>query len=180
MQPLIYDLLPELKAAGDSAEQSAHLDIEAYELGDKVFALPEGIDYNIILSHTGEGILVSGVLKTVLSTECDRCLDPARLEISSEIEGYYLFEEPEEVSEDDEEYELVVDDTIDLAPALESALVLEIPFVVLCKDDCEGLCPQCGCNLNRESCSCADVPDPTHPFAQLAALKGALLSEEEK
>ena len=51
------------------------------------------------------------------------------------------------------EFSLVSEDhTIDLSDAFLSALVMETPFVVLCREDCRGLCPVCGANLNEEDC----------------------------
>ena len=71
------------------------------------------------------------------------------------MDGYYLFHEPERLAEDEDEadYELVSpDNTIDLSASLVSALVMDTPFVVLCRDDCRGLCPVCGANLNEGDC----------------------------
>ena len=63
----------------------------------------------------------------------------------------------EEDEEEGADYSLVgADSTIDLSDALTSALVMELPYVVLCKDDCAGLCPVCGENLNRVDCGHAE------------------------
>ena len=109
---------------------------------------------------------------------CDRCLEDAEFDIAGEVDEYYLFEEPEEVGddEDDADFSLVGDDeTIDLGSAVLSALVMETPFVVLCKEDCKGLCPVCGENLNERDCGhAAQIEEsrrPANPFAALAGLK---------
>ena len=44
---------------------------------------------------------------------------------------------------------------IDLVPLIVAALLLEVPLVPLCDDDCKGLCPQCGANLNEGPCGCS-------------------------
>ena len=51
-----------------------------------------------------------------------------------------------------------------------SALVLEAPFAPLHDDDCAGICPECGADLNTEPCDCASKPDPDNPFAALGDL----------
>ena len=91
-----------------------------------------------------------------------------------------LFEEPEDAGEggdDDDEldFSLVSDDnTIALSDALLSSLVMETPFVVLCRPDCKGLCPVCGANLNEEDCGHAAQMEEERlkasPFAVLASL----------
>ncbi|MEE1210367.1 MAG: DUF177 domain-containing protein, partial [Parafannyhessea umbonata] len=73
------------------------------------------------------------------------------------VDEYYLFKAPAEPMADDEDddvdFALVGDDsTIDLTDALSSALLMETPFVVLCREDCKGLCPVCGANLNEVDC----------------------------
>ena len=52
------------------------------------------------------------------------------------------------------------DDTLDLAPLVRDALVLELPMAPLCRDDCAGLCPQCGANRNEGQCGCVAPRDP--------------------
>ena len=112
---------------------------------------------------------------------CDRCLERAEFDVASEVDEYYLFEEPENLGEDEDEadYELVsADRTIDLSGALVAALVMETPFVVLCREDCRGLCPVCGANLNVEDCGHAAELEAererermeSSPFSALAGL----------
>ena len=67
--------------------------------------------------------------------------------------------------------------TIDLSYAIADAVVMDTPFVVLCRPDCAGLCPTCGANLNEASCTCADkleddyAASDSNPFAALKNLK---------
>lgn len=172
MDPVLIDLLPELSSAGDTIERAAHLDWPSYTLGDKEYSLDKGLDYNVLLTHTGEGILLSGLLRAQVSTDCDRCLDPAHFELASEVESYFVREIPVDAADEEQDFELIVDDKVDIAPALLAALALDTPYVSLCKDDCKGLCPHCGANLNHESCECSQAElDPFNPFSKLAQLK---------
>ena len=181
MEPLIISLDERLASAGDALPLAGHLDLVSYELGDHEFALPEGVDYDLVLTNAGEGILATGILRAHAVGTCDRCLERAELDIAGEVDGYYLFEEPERLAEDEDEadFELVsADRTIDLSGALLSAIVMETPFVVLCREDCAGLCPVCGANLNEEDCGhAAELAEQrereraeSSPFSALAGL----------
>ena len=71
---------------------------------------------------------------------CSRCLDEIELE-----------------SSEDYSFEYIVDPTtvsIDLGEDIRQEVILDVPARVLCKEDCKGLCPKCGSNLNKEICRC--------------------------
>lgn len=178
MQPVILALDARLGEAGDTLPLKGHLDETSYTLGEREFSLPSGIDYDLMLTNAGEGILATGILTTHVVGTCDRCLSPAEFDVSGEVDEYYLFEEPEDTGDDDDDeldFSLVsADNTIDLSGALLSTLVMETPFVVLCRPDCKGLCPVCGANLNEEDCGhAAQIEEDrlkARPFAVLASL----------
>lgn len=178
MEPVLVHVDERLRGAGDTLPLAGHIDQASYQLGDHEFALPDGIDYDLILTNAGEGILATGILRARALGTCDRCLEEAELDISGEVDGYYLFEEPEQLSDDEDEVDFYLvgeEDMIDLAPALNDALIMETPFVVLCRPDCKGLCPHCGANLNEGPCDCAERVREEElsnsPFAALAGLK---------
>lgn len=178
MQPVILALDARLGEAGDTLPLKGHLDETSYTLGEREFSLPSGIDYDLMLTNAGEGILATGILTTHVVGTCDRCLSPAEFDVSGEVDEYYLFEEPEDTGDDDDDeldFSLVsADNTIDLSGALLSTLVMETPFVVLCRPDYKGLCPVCGANLNEEDCGhAAQIEEDrlkASPFAVLASL----------
>ncbi|WP_072499938.1 YceD family protein [Olsenella phocaeensis] len=156
-----------LAEAGDTLPLSGHVDQEGYSLGEHEFSLPEGMDYDLVLTNVGEGILATGMVRAHVVGTCDRCLDPAEFDVDGEVDEYYLFKDPgtfpESDDEDEVDYSLVLPDhSIDLGEAINSALLMETPYVVLCREDCAGLCPVCGTNLNHEDCGHA---------AQLEALR---------
>ena len=155
---VVVSLDDRLANAGDTLPVVGHVDLASFVLGDRSFSLPDGMDFDLMLTNAGEGVLATGILRARVVAACDRCLDEACLDVAGEVDEYYLFSEPDPgVLEEDEEegpdYSLVgPDSTIDLAPALTSAFVMEIPYVVLCREDCAGLCPVCGENLNHVDC----------------------------
>ncbi len=155
---LIQILDERLANPGDSLPVAGHMDKEGYELGTHQFTLPDGLDYDLILTNAGEGILATGMVNAHVAGTCDRCLGDAEFDLACEVDEYFLFHEPNEPvdvgdDEDEVDYSLVGDDnTINLGEALELALLMETPYVVLCREDCAGLCPECGANLNEEDC----------------------------
>ena len=87
---------------------------------------------------------VTGVCTAV----CDRCLEPALLPLEAELNTVLTLES----SEDDSV--TVESGKIDLDKTAYDALVLALPTKILCKEDCLGLCPTCGKNLNDGDCGC--------------------------
>ena len=160
---------------------AGHIEDERYELGEHEFSVPHGFDYDLMLTNAGEGILATGIVRGDVVGTCDRCLERAEFSLAGEVDEYYLFKAPSETGslgedEDDVDFSLVGDDhTLDLTEALEAAVLMETPFVVLCRDDCKGLCPVCGENLNLRDCGhAAQIEEErlaSSPFAALRALK---------
>ena len=178
MNPVIFALDERLGNPGDTLSLAGHLDESGYELGEHEFELPEGIDYDLALTNAGEGILVTGMIRCHVKGACDRCLEDAEFDIAGEVDEYYLFEEPEDPESYEDGFELVSEDrTIDLSDAIADAVVMDTPFVVLCRPDCAGLCPTCGANLNEAPCACEDkqkddyAASDSNPFAALKNLK---------
>lgn len=176
--PVLVDLTDRCENPGDSYPVAGGVDVSAYRVGEKELSLPEGISYDVVFTNAGDGILVSGLVRAHVDGTCDRCLDPASFEVAGEIEEYYLFNEPENEDAYEDGFEILGEDrVIDLSGAIMDAVVMDTPFVVLCKPDCKGLCPHCGANLNHETCDCAEkaveraVSDAGNPFAALKNLK---------
>ena len=183
IESVIVTLDDRLSEVGDTLSYAGHIDMTSYDLAGRTLELPEGIDYDLVLTNAGEGILATGILRAHVVSSCDRCLDEATLEVAGEVDEYYLFHEPDEgVLEEDEEegpdYALVGPNaTIDLADALASAFVMEIPYVILCKEDCKGLCPVCGENLNHVDCGHAALREAEQEAERMAASPFAALKD---
>lgn len=118
------------------------------DLGIEVIGVPQGADVELDLRFevVTEGVLVSGTAAAQLRGQCSRCLDDIEENASFDVQELYFY--PGNEVEEDES--VVVEDTIDLEEALRDAVVLELPFTPLCEEDCLGLCPECGANLNDD------------------------------
>jgi uncharacterized protein len=142
----------------------------------------EGTDFNLRepvrvqgrLQAIGEGRYYwQGTARTVVRGECRRCLTPVDTPVNLEIGA--LFAQDPDALEDPDSYSVAPDATeIDVTPAVREELLLAAPRYVLCRDDCKGLCPQCGQDLNAGPCGC--VPASDLRWQPLKALKDKLRS----
>jgi uncharacterized protein len=93
-----------------------------------------------------EGVLVTGSAVAPLAGECARCLDP--LTATTEVSFQELYRYQPDPGEDEADEELFLDgDLLDLGPAFRDAVVLALPLSPLCREDCPGLCAECGVRL---------------------------------
>ena len=128
----------------------------------------------VSLMNTGDGILATGSVDITLGTECSKCLVAFDLPVMAGIESLYLTEEEAETLGGEEDWEPVDGESVDLAPAIRSAVLLALPYAPLHDENCAGICPGCGCDLNKESCRCAGEESTPHPFD---ALKDLMLDD---
>jgi len=112
-------------------------------------------------------IRLRGRLSAGLELQCARCLDPVKQDVSRDFELLYrplgADAGRDELSVTDAEAEIgyYQGEGILLEDVLREQVLLALPLKVTCRDDCKGLCPQCGKNLNHEQCSCSiEVEDP--------------------
>jgi uncharacterized protein len=116
-------------------------------LGLVLIGVPEGasLDLDLRLESVMEGVLVSGTVAGPVTGECGRCLGPVSSEVVVDIQELYVYPDSttDETAEDGEVSRLQ-GDLIDLEPALRDAVVLALPANPLCREDCPGLCPECG------------------------------------
>lgn len=121
------------------------------------------------LQGTGEGRYYwHGHLHTTVAGECRRCLTTVRAPVAVEVGA--LFTSDADAADDPDAYRLQSHDTeVDLRPVVREELALAVPRFVLCRDDCRGLCPSCGKDLNAGPCGCQPTGDPR--WRSLADLK---------
>lgn len=129
------------------------------ELGIEVLRVPEGskIELDLRLEAVMEGVLLTGTAAADLEGECARCLEPIADDILVRLQELYVYDDDNNPVADDEESDVsrLEGELIDLEPVLRDGVVLALPFQPLCRDDCPGLCPDCGARL-------ADDPGHQH------------------
>ena len=132
-------------------------------------ALEGPLQLDLTLESVVEGILVRGTVDVDLELPCARCLSPQRLEHTVPVAE--MFMDPRKVDPEDDEDGYRIDDDLahlDLAPMLRDTVVMEVPVRVLCREDCQGLCPVCGTDRNETDCGHRPDEEPDPRWAALA------------
>lgn len=129
------------------------------------------------MTRTPKGVLVDVHAHGFVEYECSRCLtsyqQPIDLDFSEEYYQTVNVNTGVRLPSPDQDDAFLIDDThrLDLADAMREYVLLEEPSAPRCREDCQGLCPQCGKNLNEGECSCTpDIGDER--FAALGRLLG--------
>lgn len=129
------------------------------DVGESDFALDE-VRITCNVRKLQQSVFLNGAIETVIHMTCSRCLETAILPVSAPFRYTLVPATPEEsreeieLSEEDLEYGYYEGDIVDCDPLIYEQIVLQIPIKVLCMEDCRGLCPGCGTNLNLGACNC--------------------------
>jgi uncharacterized protein len=115
-------------------------------------------EVDVTLRPFAGGIEVDGTVTAPWTGICRRCAEPVAGELRIHVRE--RFAEAPLSGPSDEEIYPITDDDIDLGPMVRDAIVLELPMAPLCREDCAGLCPQCGANRNEGGCDCVAPRDP--------------------
>ena len=138
-------------------------DVEAVQidLGDEG-AVEGSAHFEGELFREGSQTHLRGTVKVSVELQCTRCVEPLTMALEIPFEDVFVDASEERIEKDlevpvtDLDVELVAADELDLADIIREQILLNLPEQVLCKEDCKGLCPQCGANRNRQDCDCGD------------------------
>lgn len=180
--PLVIDTRRLVRRPGSMVEEVFEAPAPA-DFGTDVLAVPEGdpLDIELRLESVMEGVLASGTVRATATGACVRCLEAIEYPIEDTFQE--LFAYPDRAAhhrevgdaEDDDESHVLEGDSLDLEPLLRDAVVPTLPFQPVCREDCPGLCSECGRPL---------ADDPTHQHEILdprwAALQSLAADETEE
>lgn len=176
----------ELFALAESSRFEGSLELPQLIIGPDDYAFADPVSWWVEVTNTGSALLVVGQAEGTASVACSRCLEDVVYDFDGQVEGYFLIDgqagEEFEGDEDDAPLEdefdvLPADHIVDLEPLITAALIIDAPQVPLCRDDCAGLCPTCGANLNEGDCGCGrdsaleEFDRESNPFSALANFK---------
>jgi uncharacterized protein len=116
-------------------------------LGLELIRVPAGapIALTLRMESVSEGVLVTGGVQAELTGECGRCLREIGETLDVEFQELYAYaHSTTDETADEDEVGRMQGDLIDLEPALRDSVVLALPNNPLCREDCPGLCPECG------------------------------------
>ena len=141
---------------GASRDFAYEMDLSQVKFfGEKPFDRPVKVSGTV--RNMAGALQLEGEAETVLDTRCDRCLKPMTVEMDLPVETL-LAEELED--EENDEIFLLTDGGIELDEVFSTACILAMDGKHLCKEDCKGLCPTCGKDLNEGPCNCGKELDP--------------------
>ena len=153
-----------IDSPGQSASFQTSLDLSDLDFGGVSLAA-EPVEASGQVKNTAGVLLLTGELSTTLHCVCDRCANPFRLPFRLPVNAVLTASEDAEDESSDEWTFCLTDDCADLDEILTTAFVFGVPAKLLCSEDCQGLCPICGADLNNGPCGCKKPVDP-----RLAAL----------
>ncbi|QQS32883.1 MAG: DUF177 domain-containing protein [Acidobacteriota bacterium] len=135
-------------------QDEVELDDEAKLVGDAAFSGT--------VRKEGVRVLVEGTVTADVEMPCSRCLEKTTFTTNAHFVDVLVDSEYEptdaelQVSDDGLDESLVIGGEVELAELVRERILLELPEICLCSDDCKGLCPKCGVNWNTGSCDCSD------------------------
>lgn len=143
------DLRSVFETEGSKKEIREELDEREYELfGVKPFV--ERISVRGEAANRAGVVTLSVQVSFPLRVACDRCLE----EFTRQYDYSFHHTLVRQLQDEWQDYILVEDGVLNLEELILSDILLELPTKLLCKEECKGLCPHCGCNLNHQSCDC--------------------------
>jgi uncharacterized protein len=178
---MIVDLR-ELRERGEPLFVEADFPESALTIRSETVSLASPARARFKVTMSGDRVRVNGQLEAELNVSCSRCLKqlPERLKKNIDLEYWpdpAVEKEGEEIalSYDELDIGFYRNDRLDLSAVSGEQILLDLPMKPVCREDCKGLCPQCGIDLNEATCSCE--PDTLDPrWASLQDLKKKLQS----
>jgi len=130
---------------------------------DEEFRITAPVNFVGDVHKDGHKARLTGRVTATLECDCSRCLEPYSIPVDAKLDLLFLplaevtteaTEEERAVEEDDLGVSYYKDETIDLGEVVREQFYLALPMKPLCQEACKGLCPVCGANRNRETCTC--------------------------
>jgi len=117
------------------------------------------VDVNCLITKTSGTVFIKGTFSSFINIYCSRCLECTSMPIGGDFAYTLIPAKAEtrgdlELTQEELEISYYQGDFIDLTPIICEQIILQIPIKALCSEECKGLCPHCGTNLNTSSCNC--------------------------
>ncbi len=147
---------------------------------------PCELEVDLLMTRCGDAVTVQGSARGVFWLSCGRCLGPCRVDLDEPSMHLTYLPPPSEM---DQDQELEPDDLdtathdgveVDLEPLLREQLVLVIPIQLFCRPECKGICPDCGKDLNTETCGCGDERAEQEEQLETSPWKRAMMQLKEE
>lgn len=154
-----------LKTPGQTYGFEAKTGWSDMEYGGRYVKFAEPVSLVGTYVFDNDGFTLKGTIMTALDSECARCTAPFVEKLEIEFSERFV----KEISDDDDESYVFTGTVIDITQMIRDNILLNLSISSICSEDCLGLCPVCGCNLNISRCDCI-VKDSDNPFHKLEQL----------
>ena len=158
---MLIDFRELLSGSGNEISYPANIDMTSLDDGVNKYPVIRKEPFVIQAYKTGnDKVQIQCEGSVTLSIPCDRCLEPVEINIDFNVDDVIEFNKTES-DEEQEEKDYIDGYNLDVDRLIFGELLVSIPGKILCREDCKGLCPVCGTNLNVAECGCdRDVLDP--------------------
>ena len=158
---MLIDFRELLSGSGNEISYPATIDMTSLDDGVNRYPVIRKEPFVIQAYKTGKDkVQIQCEGSVTLSIPCDRCLEPVEINIDFNVDDVIEFNKTES-DEEQEEKDYIDGYNLDVDRLIFGELLVSIPGKILCREDCKGLCPVCGTNLNVAECGCdRDVLDP--------------------
>lgn len=168
-KPLVFSVLDLGRSPGSELTRTRTVPAPGYVQAG-LAGVPEGADVqlSVRMEAVSEGVLVTAAAHAPVTGECARCLEPVHQQVNVKVQE--LFGYSAEDGPDAADGYALQGDLLDLEPALHDALVLALPLAPLCREDCPGLCVECGALLAQAGPDHEHAPAVNPRWASLQQL----------
>lgn len=133
---------------GKQYDLDSKINIDEQIAEDRGIKLLDG-NFNGWYSVIDDIVAIKGKITFLLESVCDNCLEEVKLPFSTNFQATFTKGNEEEIYH-------YINNTVDATEAIKDAILLEIPYKLLCSKECKGLCQNCGGNLNKSQCKCSE------------------------
>ena len=154
---------------------------EHFGINQSDCVLMDGVKVCGKLTKIEREVCFAGYVEAPLLVTCTRCLKRFSLQVKNKVQAHFVPREKQyshgsevEISETDIEKEIYKEDRIDLHGPIRDQILLEVPLILLCQENCKGICPECGNDRNYDPCGCENDGQIDPRFAVLQKLKDKL------
>lgn len=155
-----------IKQNGGSINISATEPLEGLQEVDEFangYIFSKDVSVDGVLTNICGHINMNVVAKANWTSKCSRCLAPVEGKVEISIDENFLqIRNPEEVAEEMEDYTFE-GEWLDIDRAVVDAIIVSLPIAQHCNEDCKGLCPDCGANLNENETQCSCLENKINP-----------------
>ncbi len=152
-EPMRVELRGEVELAGP-------LQASGIDPGRSVVPPGAEAEVELVLMPFSGGVEAAGTVRAPWVGTCRRCAEPVSGELVIAVRERFCDLWPDDGPGQDDELYPIVDDVVDFGPLARDAIVLDLPMAPLCRNDCAGLCPECGADRNDGDCGCVAPRDP--------------------